>query len=81
MMHKPDFMVRLGERIHRLRTKADVSQSELAKRISSSQGAIMHAEQGTTCSVYLLVCISEALDLNLYDLLVDSILDHKDAAE
>jgi transcriptional regulator with XRE-family HTH domain len=66
--------VALGDRIRRLRRNRELTQEELAKRSKISPSFIGHIERGTRkASIETLVCIANALQCGLDELMADSL--------
>lgn len=64
----------LGTRVREVRKNKGYTQSELAEMIEYSVQHISHVETGSTkLSVELLVCIANALEVSLDELLRDSL--------
>ena len=64
----------LGVRIREARKSRGYTQSELAELTEYSVQHISHVETGNTkLSVELLICIANALDVSLDELLIDSL--------
>ena len=65
---------RLGKRIRKCRQDKGLSQEKLAERISASKNHMGYVETGKrSVSLLLLVRISNALEVSIEDLLVDSL--------
>jgi transcriptional regulator with XRE-family HTH domain len=59
---KVRFMEMVGERIRIARESAGIGMRELAKQAGIGLGTLQNAENGSTCSLYVLVLIAEHLD-------------------
>jgi DNA-binding XRE family transcriptional regulator len=62
---KLQFYETVGAQIVAMRESAGMSSSQLAALCDVTKSTIDHAEDGYSCSAYLLACIAEALDTTL----------------
>ena len=65
----PDVAARIGHAVKRLRRWHDMTQGELAKRVSVSQGTISLMEKGKSLNFSTLDAVSRALGLKLSELI------------
>lgn len=62
---KDEFYRQVGERIAELRENAGMSPCDLARATGVNSSTIGHAEDGTSCSLFMLAMFAEALDVSL----------------
>lgn len=66
MLEKTDFQNIIGSRIKELRVRENCSQRQLALKANKDPQSLERVENGKSCpTIYSLVEISEALDINL----------------